>query len=90
MALGALINQVALHFTRKSGNTKQARKSYRVTWEPAFARLERCCPTPGKSNRDKGENLADAKFEIKAGSVSFVGEGTENWLAEQLDKLPRN
>jgi hypothetical protein len=26
-------------------------------------------------------------LEIKAGLVSFVGEGTEDWLAKQLDKL---
>ena len=31
--------------------------------------------------------MADAKFEIKVGSVSFTGEGTEAWLAEQLDKV---
>ena len=31
--------------------------------------------------------MADAKFEIKAGSISFTGEGTEAWLAEQLDKV---
>ena len=31
--------------------------------------------------------MADAKLEIQAGSVSFSGEGTEVWLAEQLDKV---
>lgn len=31
--------------------------------------------------------MADAKLEVKAGSVSFTGEGTEVWLAEQLDKV---
>ncbi|HEV8417015.1 MAG TPA: hypothetical protein VGQ49_25690 [Bryobacteraceae bacterium] len=31
--------------------------------------------------------MADARLEIKAGLVSFVGEGTEDWLAKQLDKL---
>jgi hypothetical protein len=30
--------------------------------------------------------MADAKLEIKVGSVSFSGEGSEAWLAEQLDK----
>ncbi|HEY3937326.1 MAG TPA: hypothetical protein VGL97_07835 [Bryobacteraceae bacterium] len=31
--------------------------------------------------------MADARLEIKAGPVSFVGEGTEDWLAKQLDKV---
>jgi hypothetical protein len=31
--------------------------------------------------------MADARLEIKAGLVSFTGEGTETWLAEQLDKV---
>ena len=31
--------------------------------------------------------MADARLEIKAGLISFTGEGTEAWLAEQLDKV---
>ena len=31
--------------------------------------------------------MADARLEIKAGRISFNGEGTEPWLAEQLDKV---
>jgi hypothetical protein len=31
--------------------------------------------------------VADARLEIKAGAVSITGEGTEKWLAEQLDKV---
>jgi site-specific recombinase len=31
--------------------------------------------------------MAEAKLEIKVGTVAFTGEGAENWLAEQLDKL---
>lgn len=31
--------------------------------------------------------MADAKLEIKVGTVSFTGEGAENWLAQQLDKV---
>ncbi len=31
--------------------------------------------------------MADAKIEIKVGEVSFVGEGTETWLAAQLEKV---
>lgn len=31
--------------------------------------------------------MADAKIEIKVGGVSFTGEGTENWLSTQLDKM---
>lgn len=31
--------------------------------------------------------MADAKIEIKVGEVSFVGEGTEAWLAAQLEKV---
>jgi hypothetical protein len=31
--------------------------------------------------------LAAARLEIKAGLISFTGEGTEAWLAEQLDKV---
>jgi hypothetical protein len=31
--------------------------------------------------------LADAKLEIKAGTISFTGEGSEAWLGEQLDKV---
>jgi hypothetical protein len=29
----------------------------------------------------------EAKIEIKVGEVSFIGEGTENWLSTQLDKM---
>ncbi len=31
--------------------------------------------------------MADAKIEVKVGSVSFTGEGSENWLSSQLDKV---
>ena len=31
--------------------------------------------------------MADAKLEIKVGTISFTGEGAENWLAQQLDKV---
>lgn len=31
--------------------------------------------------------MPDARLEIKAGPVSITGEGTEKWLAEQLDKV---
>jgi hypothetical protein len=31
--------------------------------------------------------MADAKIEIKVGSVSFSGEGDGKWLSEQLDKV---
>jgi hypothetical protein len=31
--------------------------------------------------------MADAKIEIKVGTVSFIGEGGEKWLSEQLDKM---
>lgn len=31
--------------------------------------------------------MADAKIEIKVGEVSFVGEGTEAWLAAQLENV---
>jgi hypothetical protein len=31
--------------------------------------------------------LADAKIEIKVGTVSFSGEGTGDWLSKQLDKV---
>jgi hypothetical protein len=31
--------------------------------------------------------LADAKLEIKAGTISFTGEGSEAWQGEQLDKV---
>jgi hypothetical protein len=31
--------------------------------------------------------MADAKIEIKVGEVSFVGEGTETWLAAQLENV---
>ena len=31
--------------------------------------------------------MADAKLEIKVGAVTFTGEGAENWLAQQLDKV---
>jgi hypothetical protein len=35
----------------------------------------------------KGGLVADARLEIKAGDASFTGEGTEEWLAKQLDKV---
>ncbi len=28
--------------------------------------------------------MADAKIDVKVGAISFVGEGTETWLATQL------
>lgn len=31
--------------------------------------------------------MADAKLEIKVGTVSFTGEGPGDWLAKQLDKV---
>ncbi len=31
--------------------------------------------------------MADAKIEFKAGSFSFTGEGTEQWLSSELEKL---
>ncbi len=31
--------------------------------------------------------MAEAKIEIKVGSVSFSGEGDGKWLSEQLDKV---
>jgi hypothetical protein len=31
--------------------------------------------------------MADAKIEIKVGSVSFMGEGSEAWLTSQLDNM---
>jgi hypothetical protein len=31
--------------------------------------------------------VAEGKIEIKVGAVSFNGEGSENWLATQLDKV---
>jgi hypothetical protein len=31
--------------------------------------------------------MAEAKIEIKVGAISFVGEGTEKWLSEELEKL---
>jgi hypothetical protein len=31
--------------------------------------------------------LAGAKLAIKAGPISFTGEGSEAWLGEQLDKV---
>src|SRR5438876_9939481 len=31
--------------------------------------------------------MAEAKIEIKVGSVSFSGEGESAWLSEQLDKI---
>lgn len=31
--------------------------------------------------------MAEGKIEIKVGEVSFTGEGSETWLATQLDKL---
>lgn len=31
--------------------------------------------------------MADAKVEIRVGEISFVGEGPEKWVAEQLDKV---
>lgn len=31
--------------------------------------------------------MADAKLEIRVGSITFAGEGPETWLSEQLDKV---
>lgn len=31
--------------------------------------------------------MADAKIEVKVGTVSFMGEGSEGWLSTQLDKV---
>jgi hypothetical protein len=31
--------------------------------------------------------MADAKIEVKVGQFSFAGEGTQDWLAQQLDKI---
>jgi len=31
--------------------------------------------------------VTTAKLEIKVGAISFMGEGAENWLAHQLDKV---
>ena len=31
--------------------------------------------------------MADAKLQVTTGSVSFAGEGTEDWLSKQLDKV---
>lgn len=31
--------------------------------------------------------MADAKIEVKVGEVSFVGEGSETWLAAQLERV---
>jgi hypothetical protein len=31
--------------------------------------------------------MADAKIEIKIGSLTFSGQGEEKWLSDQLDKL---
>jgi hypothetical protein len=31
--------------------------------------------------------MAEGKIEIKVGGVSFTGEGSETWLASQLDKM---
>lgn len=31
--------------------------------------------------------MAEAKIEIKVGTFSFTGEGTEQWLSGELDKL---
>ena len=31
--------------------------------------------------------MGEAKLEVKAGAVSFCGEGSEIWLAQQLDKV---
>jgi hypothetical protein len=31
--------------------------------------------------------MADAKLEVKAGPVSFSGEGAPEWLSKQLDKV---
>jgi hypothetical protein len=31
--------------------------------------------------------VADAKLEVKIGAITFTGEGTEKWLAEQLEVI---
>jgi hypothetical protein len=31
--------------------------------------------------------MADAKVQIKLGAIEFSGEGEENWVATQLDKI---
>ena len=31
--------------------------------------------------------MSDGKIEISIGDISFVGEGEQNWVAEQLDKI---
>ena len=31
--------------------------------------------------------MADAKLEVKIGAITFTGEGTEKWLAEQLEVI---
>ena len=31
--------------------------------------------------------MANGKIELKLGSFSFTGEGEENWIAKQLDKI---
>jgi len=34
--------------------------------------------------------MAEGKIEIKVGGVSFTGQGSENWLSSQLDKVLKN
>lgn len=31
--------------------------------------------------------MAEGKIEIKVGGVSFIGEGSEQWLSSELDKI---
>lgn len=31
--------------------------------------------------------MSDSKIEIKIGEIAFSGEGTQDWLSEQLDKI---
>ena len=31
--------------------------------------------------------MSDAKIEIKLGDIQFSGEGNQDWVAEQLDKI---
>ncbi len=31
--------------------------------------------------------MANARIEIKIGSIEFIGEGEQNWVTEQLDKI---
>ena len=31
--------------------------------------------------------MSEGKIEITIGDISFVGEGEQNWVAEQLDKI---